>query len=286
MTDVEVVATVEGLRSRLEAERAAGRQVGLVPTMGFLHAGHASLIDAAVAGNNVTVVSVFVNPLQFAPDEDLADYPRDPEADMDVCGRHGADLVFAPSVAQMYPEPGVPEIEVGDLASRFEGASRPTHFGGVAMAVSRLFDIVGTSRAYFGEKDFQQLAVVRQMVADHGVPVEVVGCPTVREHDGLALSSRNAYLTAAERREAPVLRRALLAGTAAVAGGEADPGAVASLMAEVIGGATTGELDYAAVIDPDTFEAPPRITRAGVRLLVACRFGRARLIDNMAAVPT
>ena len=284
MTGVEVVETVEGLRSRLDAERATGRRVGLVPTMGFLHAGHASLIDAAAADNDVTVVSVFVNPLQFASDEDLADYPRDPEADMEVCWLHGADLVFAPSVAQMYPEPGVPDIEVGDLASSFEGASRPTHFGGVARAVSRLFDIVGTCRTYFGEKDFQQLAVVRQMVADYNIPVEVVGCPTVREHDGLALSSRNAYLTAAERREAPVLYRALMVGAAAVAGGETNPDTVSMLMAEMVGSATTGELDYAAVIDPDTFEAPPRIARAGVRLLVACRFGRARLIDNMAAV--
>jgi|TARA_Y100000310_G_scaffold344643_1_gene458502 pantoate--beta-alanine ligase len=252
--------------------------------MGFLHAGHASLIDAAVAGNDVTVVSVFVNPLQFAPDEDLTDYPRDHEADMQVCGRHGADLVFAPSVTQMYPEQDLPEVEVGDLASRFEGASRPTHFGGVARAVSRLFDIAGPCRAYFGEKDFQQLTVVRQMVADRGIPVEVVGCPTVRERDGLALSSRNAYLTAVERREAPVLFRALSAGAAAVADGEADPDTVSTLMAEIVGSATTGELDYAAVIDPDTFEVPPRIARAGVRLLVACRFGRARLIDNMAAV--
>ncbi|MAG03667.1 MAG: pantoate--beta-alanine ligase [Acidimicrobiaceae bacterium] len=284
MTGVEVITAADPLRSRLDAERAAGRRVGLVPTMGFLHAGHASLIDAAVAGNDVTVVSVFVNPLQFAPDEDLTDYPRDHEADMQVCGRHGADLVFAPSVTQMYPEQDLPEVEVGDLASRFEGASRPTHFGGVARAVSRLFDIAGPCRAYFGEKDFQQLTVVRQMVADRGIPVEVVGCPTVRERDGLALSSRNAYLTAVERREAPVLFRALSAGAAAVADGEADPDTVSTLMAEIVGSATTGELDYAAVIDPDTFEVPPRIARAGVRLLVACRFGRARLIDNMAAV--
>lgn len=284
MTGVEVVTAAEPLRSRLDAGRAAGRRVGLVPTMGFLHAGHASLIDASVAANDVTVVSVFVNPLQFAPDEDLTDYPRDPEADMQVCGRHGADLVFAPSVTQMYPEQDLPEVEVGDLASRFEGASRPTHFGGVARAVSRLFDIAGPCRAYFGEKDFQQLTVVRQMVADRGIPVEVVGCPTVRERDGLALSSRNAYLTAVERREAPVLFRALSAGAAAVADGEADPDTVSTLMAEIVGSATTGELDYAAVIDPDTFETPSRITASGVRLLVACRFGRARLIDNMAAV--
>ena len=280
----DVVETVAGLQARLDAVRATGASVGFVPTMGYLHEGHASLIDAAVAADDFTVVSIFVNPLQFAPDEDLAEYPRDVEADLARCGDHGADLVFAPSVTQMYPEQDLPEVEVGDLASRFEGASRPTHFGGVARAVSRLFDIAGPCRAYFGEKDFQQLTVVRQMVADRGIPVEVVGCPTVRERDGLALSSRNAYLTAVERREAPVLFRALSAGAAAVADGEADPDTVSTLMAEIVGSATTGELDYAAVIDPDTFEVPPRIARAGVRLLVACRFGRARLIDNMAAV--
>ncbi|MDP7598480.1 MAG: pantoate--beta-alanine ligase [Acidimicrobiales bacterium] len=284
MTGVEVARTVAGLRSRLDAERAAGRTVGLVPTMGCLHAGHASLIDAAT-GNDLTVVSLFVNPLQFAPDEDLADYPGDPEADLEVCTLHGADLLFSPSVEEMYPGTGVPEVEVGDLAARYEGASRPTHFGGVATAVSRLFKVVGACRAYFGEKDFQQLAVVRQMVAEHSIPVEVIGCPTVREHDGLALSSRNVYLTAPERGEAPVLYRALQVGAAVVEGGETDPGAVVSLMAEVVDSAATGELDYAAVVDPATFETPIRITGSGVRLLVACRFGRARLIDNMAAVP-
>ncbi|MBP91177.1 MAG: pantoate--beta-alanine ligase [Acidimicrobiaceae bacterium] len=284
MTGVEVARTVAGLRSRLDAERAAGKTVGLVPTMGCLHAGHASLIDAAT-GNDLTVVSLFVNPLQFAPDEDLADYPGDSEADLEVCTLHGADLLFSPSVEEMYPGTGVPEVEVGDLAARYEGASRPTHFGGVATAVSRLFKVVGACRAYFGEKDFQQLAVVRQMVAEHSIPVEVIGCPTVREHDGLALSSRNVYLTAPERGEAPVLYRALQVGAAVVEGGETDPGAVVSLMAEVVGSAATGELDYAAVVDPATFETPTRITGAGVRLLVACRFGRARLIDNMAAVP-
>jgi pantoate--beta-alanine ligase len=282
---IEVETTAANLRSRLDKERAAGRLVGLVPTMGYLHGGHASLIDAAVAGNDLTVVSVFVNPLQFTPDEDLADYPRDMETDLKVCTRHGADLVFTPAVREMYPESGLPVVEVGDLAFCFEGASRPTHFPGVVSAVSRLFQIIGTCRAYFGEKDFQQLAVVRQMVADYSIPVGVVGCPTVRAHDGLALSSRNAYLTSAEREEASVLHRALQVGAEIVVGGETDPEVVTALMAEVIDAATTGELDYVAVVDPDTFETPSRITGTGVRLLVACQFGQARLIDNMGAVP-
>ncbi|MBC8195168.1 MAG: pantoate--beta-alanine ligase [Acidimicrobiia bacterium] len=286
MTTAEVVTVVDDLRSRLETVRAAGGSVGLVPTMGFLHAGHASLIEAAVGGNDMTVVSVFVNPLQFAAHEDLDNYPRDPVADLELCGRNGADLVFSPSVGEMYPDPGVAEVEVGDLASRLEGVSRPAHFPGVATAVSRLFAITGPCSAYFGEKDFQQLAVVRQLVASHSIPVEVVGCPTVREPDGLALSSRNAYLTEAERAEATVLHAALLAGADAVAAGESDPAVVASAMSGMIGGASTGELDYVAVVDPDTFVTPTVIAGAGVRLLVACRFGRARLIDNMAAAPS
>ncbi|MCH2432502.1 MAG: pantoate--beta-alanine ligase [Acidimicrobiales bacterium] len=286
MTGAEVVATVADLRSRMDGERAAGRSVGLVPTMGFLHEGHASLVDAAVADNDVTVVSIFVNPLQFAPGEDLADYPRDLAADLEVCALHGADLVFHPTVDEMYPEAGMSAVEVGEVARPLEGASRPTHFPGVAAAAARLFGILGACSAYFGEKDFQQLAVVRRMVADLSIPVEVVGCPIVREADGLALSSRNVYLTAAERAEAPVLHRALRAGAAVVSAGERDPAAVVSLMAGLIGRAVTAELDYAAVVRPDTFATPTLLGGPGheVRLLVACRFGRARLIDNMAAV--
>ncbi len=284
MTDLPVVETVVELRSRLDGLRATGASVGLVPTMGYLHAGHASLVSSASAANDLTVVSVFVNPLQFAPDEDLADYPRDLEADIGVCAAHGADLVFHPPVSEMYPGGEAPEVEVGAVAAPLEGASRPTHFRGVAAAVARLFEVVGPCRAYFGEKDFQQLAVVRQMVADLALPVEVVGCVTVREPDGLALSSRNAYLSAAERADAPVLHRALLAGAAAVEAGEADPGRVVAAMEGVVAGVPTADLDYAAVVESDTFATPPEIVDAGagLRLLVACRFGRARLIDNLA----
>lgn len=282
MNRPEVVDTVVDLRERLDAARAAGESVGFVPTMGFLHDGHASLIDASAAANSLTVVSIFVNPLQFAPDEDLADYPRDLDADLDRCAGHGADLVFHPSVAEVFPPGADQPVEVGTVAEPLEGVSRPTHFAGVATVVARLFRILGACRAYFGEKDFQQLAVVRRMAADLSLPVEVVGCPIVREGDGLVLSSRNVYLEPGQRRQAPVLHRALLSGAAVVESGVVESAAVVAAMAAVLAEAPDLAIDYAAVVDPDTFVTPDRIAAgAEVRLLVAGRLGRARLIDNM-----
>ena len=280
----EVGGTVADLLERLDAARAAGVSVGFVPTMGYLHQGHASLIDAAVAADDLTVVSIFVNPLQFAPGEDLADYPRDLDADLARCGEHGADLVFHPTAAEVYPEGTDEPVAVGVIGGSLEGASRPTHFAGVATVVARLFRIVGRCRAYFGEKDFQQLTVVHRMVADLELPVEVMGCPIVRESDGLALSSRNIYLEPDERRQAPVLYRALLAGVAAVEGGGVDPVAVVGAMEAVLADAPDLAVDYAALVESDTFAVPERIaTGSEVRLLVAGRLGRARLIDNVGA---
>ncbi|HJL77546.1 MAG TPA: pantoate--beta-alanine ligase, partial [Acidimicrobiales bacterium] len=269
----------------LDAVRATGASVGFVPTMGYLHEGHASLVDAAVAADDFTVVSIFVNPLQFAPDEDLAEYPRDVEADLACCGDHGADLVFHPSVSEVYPVGAEEPVVVGAVGGPLEGASRPSHFAGVATVVARLFRIMGCCRAYFGEKDFQQMAVVRRMAVELELPVEVVGCPIVREADGLALSSRNVYLEPGERRQAPVLYRALLAGAAAVGNGEADPTVVVEVMEDVMSEAPDLVVDYSALVEPDTFVMPGRITTgAEVRLLVAGRLGRARLVDNVGAV--
>jgi len=284
VTVPEVVTTVAGLQAGLDAVRAGGGRVGFVPTMGYLHAGHGSLIGSSVADGRHTVVSIFVNPLQFAPDEDLDAYPVDLDADLALCGASGAVTVFLPSVDEMYPEPAVDPIAVGAVGRPLEGASRPTHFTGVATVVHRLFTAVGPCHAYFGDKDFQQLAVVRAMAAEHGLPVTVVGCPIVREDDGLAMSSRNVYLTDDERSQAPVVHRALQVGAAAVAGGETDPRAVERLMADLIASAPAAEVDYTAVVDPVTFVTPDRVD-GEVRLLVACRFGRARLIDNVGASP-
>ena len=272
--------TISGLRARLDEARARRRRVGLVPTMGFLHAGHRSLVEHARSENDLVVVSIFVNPLQFNPGEDFDDYPRDLDHDLAVCAQAGADIAFAPAQQEMYPEPVVTSVRVGPLTDVLCGASRPGHFDGVATVVAKLFSIVGECSAYFGEKDFQQLTIVERMAKDLSLPVRVVGCPTVREPDGLALSSRNAYLSAAERAQAPVLRRALEAGAAVVEGGETDGAVVEAEMAAVIAGASLARIDYAAAVDPASL-ARGRPLRGEVRLLVAVRFGRARLIDNL-----
>jgi pantoate--beta-alanine ligase len=278
------IATIGELRAHLDGERAAGRTVGFVPTMGYLHAGHASLMDAARADADVVVTSIFVNPLQFAPNEDLDAYPRDLSGDSALADEHGVDVLFVPTTAEMYPAPIRTTVSVGGVSQGFEGRARPTHFDGVATVVSKLFSIVGPCHAYFGEKDFQQLAVVRQMVADLSMPVTVVGCPTVREPDGLAMSSRNAYLTPEERAAAPVVHQALLAGRSAIEAGERDPDAVVQAMAAVIAAEPLAELDYVAVVDAATFEVP-RPLAGTLRLLAAARFGKARLIDNLGLVP-
>lgn len=277
--DLTVVTTVAEVRVALDGHRAAGRSVGFVPTMGFLHEGHRSLIDASVVANDVTIVSIFVNPLQFAAGEDLESYPRDLERDTAMCAAAGVDLVFAPSVDEMYPRPIETVVEVPAVAAPLEGAARPEHFAGVATVVAKLFSIVGACSAYFGAKDWQQVAVVTRMASDLSMPVEVVACPTVREADGLARSSRNVYLTPDERDQATVLRRALDVGLALVAGGETDAATVEAAMAGVVATASLGELDYVAAVPADTLVADGPL-HGDVRLLIAVRFGRARLIDN------
>jgi pantoate--beta-alanine ligase len=274
------VTTIGELRDRLAEHRAAGRTVGFVPTMGYLHEGHASLMRAAREHDDVVVVSVFVNPLQFGEGEDLDTYPRDLERDARVAAAEGVDLLFVPPVEEMYPEPVLTTVSVAKVSEPMEGAARPGHFDGVATVVAKLFNIVGPCRAYFGAKDFQQLAVVRRMVRDLSFPVEVVGCPTVRELDGLAMSSRNAYLTPEQREAAPVIYRALRAGAAAIAAGERDPQAVRELVAGIIEAEPLAELDYVEVVDADSL-ATPETLQGNLRLLAAVRFGRARLIDNV-----
>ncbi|MED5600615.1 MAG: pantoate--beta-alanine ligase [Actinomycetota bacterium] len=286
---MEVVATRALLAERLDAVRSSGASVGFVPTMGYLHEGHGSLVDASVASTDLTVVSVFVNPLQFGAGEDLDSYPRDLEADLELCGSRGASLLFHPGVEEVYPEgpvqPAVPAVPVADVARPLEGERRPGHFAGVAEVVARLLRAVGPCRAFFGQKDFQQLQVVRRMVVDLGLPVDVVGCPTSREHDGLARSSRNVYLTGAERAAAPVLHRALQAGAAAVAVPGWDRAEVEAMMADLLAGEPTASPEYAVVVDPDTLLPVDHPTSGlDLRVLVACRFGRARLIDNLGVV--
>jgi pantoate--beta-alanine ligase len=277
---VKVHETIAEFRHALRRERADGRTVGLVPTMGYLHAGHRSLMDAAVAGADVAAITIFVNPLQFAPTEDLSTYPRDLDRDLAMARDAGVEHVFHPSVDEMYPVPVVTTVSVAGVSATLEGASRPTHFAGVATVVAKLFSIAGPCRAFFGEKDFQQLAVVRAMARDLSLPVEVVGCPTVREPDGLAMSSRNVYLAPDERAAAPVLHRALLAGRAAVEAGERDPAVVRQRMYEIVAAEPLAALDYAEVVDAATFAVPQPLA-GELRLLIAARFAKARLIDNV-----
>jgi pantoate--beta-alanine ligase len=277
---MKTVATVAELRALLGAERAAGRTVGFVPTMGYLHDGHASLMRAARGETDVVVASVFVNPLQFGAGEDLDAYPRDLDRDTAVASAAGVDVLFVPSADEMYPRPMLTTVSVAEVSAPLEGAARPTHFAGVATVVAKLFSIVGPCRAYFGAKDFQQVAVVRRMAADLSLPVDVVACPTLRESDGLAMSSRNVYLTAAERAAAPVVYAALRSGAAAIGAGERDPAAVRGLMAQIITAEPLAELDYAEVVDADSFTVPDPLA-GNLRLLAAVRFGRARLIDNV-----
>ena len=275
---VRVVRTAGGLAAALDAERALGRRVGLVPTLGALHEGHASLIRQSAAENDVTCVTIFVNPLQFGPGEDLAAYPRTLEADLRLAAVAGATIAFVPPPEEM--DMGVTRVSVGGPGDVLEAKSRPGHLEGVATVVTRLFALAGRSRAYFGEKDWQQFQVVTRLAADLGLPVDLVGCPTVREPDGLAVSSRNAYLTPEERAAAPVLYRALRAGAAAVIAGERDPAAVADLVGSIVEAEPLATLVSSDVVDSATLVPPPALT-GSIRLLVAARFGRGRLIDNI-----
>lgn len=272
---------VAELSTALDERRAAGQVVGLVPTMGALHEGHASLIERAAASDDVVCVSVFVNPLQFASSADAAAYPRDLAADLVVAEKAGATVVFAPAAEEMYsPAPVVGVQVTGPLGATLEGASRPGHLDGVATVVAKLFAMTGRCRAYFGEKDYQQLLVVRRLVADLLFPVTVVACPTVRGLDGVAESSRNRLLSSAERDAAAVLPRALKAGAAAMLAGGSSPGEAAALMAAVIEAEPLVDLDYAEVVDAATLARPEHFA-GELRLLVAAHVGPTRLIDNL-----
>lgn len=282
---MEVIRAAAAAREACDAARSGGRGVGFVPTMGAFHEGHASLMHRARDERETVIVSVFVNPLQFGSPEDLVAYPRDEERDLAVAERLGVDLVFAPPVEEMYPG-GEPEVTIdpGPLASRLEGASRPGHFRGVATVVAKLFHVVGRCRAYFGEKDAQQLAVVRRMVRDLSFPVQLVGCPTVREADGVAMSSRNARLTPAEREAAGCLFLALSEAAEMAHAGERDAARLVAVMARQIDATPLARLDYAAVVDEESFEEVCEIARPA-RALVAARFGTTRLIDNLLLPP-
>ncbi|MYI82577.1 MAG: pantoate--beta-alanine ligase [Chloroflexi bacterium] len=273
-----VARTLADLRMAL---RSPAAPVGLVPTMGYLHRGHISLVEAARAECPTVVVSLFVNPTQFGPNEDFEDYPRDEDRDLDLLGDAGADIAFIPSVEEIYPAGDSTRVRVGGLTEVLEGERRPGHFEGVATVVAKLFLMVAPDRAYFGEKDAQQLAVLKRMTADMQFPIEVVGCPAVREPDGLALSSRNIYLTPEERAQAPALHAGLQAAVAAFENGVRDASALRSVVRDQLAAQPLAEIDYVSLADSETLAELEGLIKPPALLSLAVRFGAARLIDNV-----
>jgi pantoate--beta-alanine ligase len=281
---VQVLDEPRKVQELTEAWRRAGERIGLVPTMGALHAGHLALLARAAAENTRLVVGIFVNPTQFDRPDDFQTYPRDLARDLRLAEEAGCDLAWTPTPVQMYPPGPATVVEVTGLSSILEGTARPGHFRGVATVVTKLFNVVKAHRAYFGAKDWQQAVIVRRLVADLLLDLKIVVCPTVREADGLALSSRNVLLTPEERRAAPVLSRALQWGAAEIREGRRDPEALRRAMAARIAAATAAPLDYLTVVHPDTLELVPRADPP-VLLALAIRFSKARLIDNLLVEP-
>jgi pantoate--beta-alanine ligase len=280
-----VATTINEVRFEIKKARAAKQTIGLVPTMGGLHAGHASLIRAARTNADCTVVSLFINPTQFGPNEDLGRYPQSFDADHEFCGAVGADLLFAPSASEMYPEGFSTFVDVGGLGDHLCGASRPGHFRGVATVVLKLFNIVVPDMAIFGQKDAQQARIIQQMVRDLNLQLRIIVAPTVREHDGLAMSTRNRYLDPQQRAGAVVLHRALEKATALVAGGETSAARIEALLAQEVASTRGARLDYARVVDNGTLQPIEALERPALAAL-AVFFGTTRLIDNTILTPS
>lgn len=276
---MKIAYTVEDVKSQVRQWKKEGLTVGLVPTMGYLHEGHESLIKRAVAENDRVVVSVFLNPTQFAPNEDLASYPRDFEADTKLCEGAGAALVFHPEPSEMYAEDACTFVDMTAVTKELCGKSRPIHFRGVCTVVNKLMNISMADRAYFGQKDAQQLAVIRRMVRDLNMNVEVVGCPIVREVDGLAKSSRNTYLSEEERKAGLVLSQAVKLGQKLVAEGEKSAAAVTGAMSELISAEPLAKIDYVSMVSWDSIE-PVETIEGPVLVAMAVYIGKTRLIDN------
>lgn len=278
---MQIVKTKADLKEALNQLRKGHKTVGFVPTMGFLHEGHVSLVKRARQENDVVVVSIFVNPTQFGPNEDFESYPRDLEKDSALVANEGCDLVFAPEPEEMYPKPYMTYVDVtGGLTDKLCGASRPGHFQGVATVVTKLFNLVKPTRAYFGQKDAQQVAVIEQMVADLDMTLEIVPCPIVREADGLALSSRNTYLSEVERREALVLSQSLNWVKSEIEAGERDAKTLIKGMEAMIQQSPSAEIDYVQIVDARTLEGLDQLNGT-ILIALAVKVGRPRLIDNM-----
>ncbi len=274
---MKIIKTIDELRGNLKKAKFEGKSIGLVPTMGYLHEGHASLIRRARKDNDIVVVSDFVNPIQFGPNEDLLTYPRDLEADSKICEEIGVDYIFAPEASEMYQDRKV-FVDIEDMSDHLCGAKRPGHFRGVLTVCSKLFNITGADRAYFGQKDAQQVAIIKKLVSDLNMPIEIIPCPIIREEDGLALSSRNTYLSKEERKAALCLSKAIFAGEKlAKEGGSVEE--VIGKMKEIIDSEELSKIDYISVVDLKTMEDASDFN--GDRLVaIAVYIGKTRLIDN------
>jgi pantoate--beta-alanine ligase len=277
---VQIISTIGAMRDHLGDVRRAGKSIGLVPTMGYLHDGHMELVRRARDANDVVVTSIFVNPLQFGANEDLSRYPRDMPRDSAMLEAGGVDFIFAPGVANMYPQPMQAVVDVPALGRLLEGEIRPGHFAGVATVVTKLFNIVQPDRAYFGEKDYQQLQVIRRMVEDLAQPVEVIGVPTIREADGLAQSSRNVYLSPAERQAAAIVPKALDEAERLLAGGLRDPQEIERRLTAFISSEPLARPEVVAIRNPASLTTVETVRDKPVLLLLFVRFGTTRLLDN------
>ncbi|MEE1223947.1 MAG: pantoate--beta-alanine ligase [Clostridia bacterium] len=276
---MKLVKTIDEVRNAVKEWKKQGLSVGFVPTMGYLHEGHASLIDASVKGNDKTVVSVFVNPMQFAPNEDLASYPRDIERDSRLCEEHGADLIFNPEPSQMYDDMFCSYVDMDILTKELCGLSRPIHFRGVCTVVMKLFNIVAPDNAYFGQKDAQQLAIIKRMVKDLNMDLTVHGCPIIREDDGLAKSSRNTYLNVEERKAALVLSKSIALGKKMLEDGETDAVKITDAMKAYIETEPLARIDYVKIVDALTMQQV-KTTEKPILCAIAVFIGKTRLIDN------
>lgn len=275
---MKIVSTIEEVRAQVKEWKKEGQSIGFVPTMGYLHEGHMSLIDAA-GENDKVVVSIFVNPMQFGPTEDLASYPRDLEHDAKLCEEHGVDLIFHPTPEEMYGDQFYSYVDMDVLTKELCGLSRPVHFRGVCTVVTKLFNIVTPDRAYFGQKDAQQLAVIKRMVKDLNMPLTITGCPIIREADGLAKSSRNTYLSIEEREAALVLSCSIFLGKEMVEKGERDCKKILAAMTAEIEKEPLAKIDYVKIVDLDTMQQVEKIDR-GILAAIAVYIGKTRLIDN------
>jgi pantoate--beta-alanine ligase len=278
---MKIAKTIKSVRTAVKTARKAGRTIGLVPTMGALHRGHISLIERAMKHGDFIVVSIFVNPTQFGPKEDLAKYPRPLRDDLLICKDNGVDVVFVPSAKEMYREEELAWVSVDKISEPLCGRLRPGHFRGVATICAKLFNIVQPDFAYFGQKDAQQLAVIKRMVADLVIPLKIVGCPTVRDTDGLALSSRNRYLSPEQRKDAICINRSLKIAREMIEAGQTNPKTITGKIRRIITAVTSlSSIDYISIVDVDTLQDVNHI-KGRVLIAVAARFGSTRLIDNL-----